>query len=454
MKIDPSLKGHLPTVEAPKPYRSPDGRLSGWRLRIPGQRPLATPAIADGKLFLGGGFGSYDFYAFDAVSGRLLWQYQTSDDGPTAAVVLDDLVAFNTESCELEVLTTAGRSVWKKWLGDPLMSMPALAPEFVFQAFPNSTGDRRHHLGCFELRTGVERWRTPIPGEIITAPVLADGNVYLTTLDGTMTCVRQSDGAVVWQELKNATSSPCVRDQECYFSQRKEVFAERAGRREAQQTEHVAACGATMAGAGTVADHEYSVTSFLADHLDHVKRAGGSPRYMAYELHDAGVGFAYAKGDAKMHQAMYNLGQAHVSGLWAYQGSKPFVYRGRMYSALGDSFHCVDPKTEQAFWRKKLHEAREQSDYLDHILTPPALVNGKAFVGSMFGDLSCLSADSGEQLWQVNVGESIMFQPAVASGRVYAATAEGSLICLETGDASDDGWFMWGANASHNGLTA
>jgi hypothetical protein len=32
----------------------------------------------------------------------------------------------NTESCELEVLTTAGRHLWKQWLGDPLMSNDAL----------------------------------------------------------------------------------------------------------------------------------------------------------------------------------------------------------------------------------------------------------------------------------------------------------------------------------------
>jgi outer membrane protein assembly factor BamB len=46
---------------------------------------LATPAVVDGKVFLGGGFGSYEFYALDAKTGKLLWQYRTGDDGPTAA---------------------------------------------------------------------------------------------------------------------------------------------------------------------------------------------------------------------------------------------------------------------------------------------------------------------------------------------------------------------------------
>jgi hypothetical protein len=74
------------------------------------------PSPGDGRwrrrLFLGGGFGSYDFYALDAASGHVLWQYQTEDDGPTAAVVHEGRVAFNTESCELEVLSTAGQQLW------------------------------------------------------------------------------------------------------------------------------------------------------------------------------------------------------------------------------------------------------------------------------------------------------------------------------------------------------
>jgi len=99
--------------------------LRGWKVRLPSGRPLATPAIANGRLSLGGGFGTYEFYALDAIEGRILWQHRTSDDGPTAAVVEDGLIAYNTQGCSLEVLTTERKSVWRLWLGDRLLSMPA-----------------------------------------------------------------------------------------------------------------------------------------------------------------------------------------------------------------------------------------------------------------------------------------------------------------------------------------
>jgi len=40
----------------------------------------------------------------------------------------------------------------------------------------------------------------------------------------------------------------------------------------------------------------------------------------------------------------------------------------------------------------------------------------------------------------------------VSAGRVYVPTANGTLVAIETGDAQDDGWRMWGATPAHNGL--
>jgi outer membrane protein assembly factor BamB len=436
-------------VEPPTRFVDPAGKIRGWKVTIPGRRPLATPAFAEERIFLGGGFGSYEFYAFEAGSGRLAWQYQTTDDGPTAAVVADGHVAFNTESCELEVLTTAGRPVWKHWLGDPLMSMPAVGGSRVYCAYPDSRGDRQHYLGAFDLKTGQPYWKQRLSGEVISAPVLAQGQIYLATLDGTMYCFCQDSGAAVWEEQKNATSAPAVWEGRCYFSQRAEMpAAAHAGRETVQQTEHLATRG-TAARAATRA---FPSTRTAADYLDYAKRKARSPVYRECELADGGVGFATHKGDAKMAQAMYNLGKGHISAVWAHQGSRPCMWNGRLYSALGDTLHCADPETRQPHWKQTVVDHGEGLELLDGAVTPPAIVNGKIFLGTLDGKVQCLEAGSGEVLWTADLGESVVFQPAVACGRVYVGTNAGSLFCLETGDAGDDGWFMWGAGPHHNGL--
>jgi Ca-activated chloride channel family protein len=446
--------GPHPHIANAVPYTTKDGTRTGWKLTIPDNCPLATPAVADGRVYLGGGFGSYEFYAFDAGDGKVLWQYHTDDDGPTAAVADGDYVAFNTESCELEVLTRAGKRVWKKWLGDPLMSMPAIADGKVFQAYPGSDPrsgrvEPGHFLAAFDLRTGKELWKQKVAGEVITAPVIAGGQIYLATVDGTLYCIRQDDGHVVWQEKKNATSAPVVWNGLCYFSHREEVALRKEGKVVKQQLEQLVCRGTGPS------DPSVSIgsTRRLADYLDYAKRRASGVE-AKLQQQDTSVGFAGLgnKGDSGMALAEENLGQASVAGVWSFQGSKPFLYKGLLYSCMGDVVQCVDPESQRVIWKQFAgKEGKDGEPLLDSVLTPPALANDKVFVGTAFGEIQCLSAQTGALLWKEDLGEPITFQPAVAGGRVYVPTDAGHLYCLETGDAADDGWLMWGAGPAHNG---
>src|SRR5215471_17068839 len=93
------------------------------------------------------------------------------------------------------------------------------------------------------LLSGRQLWKQPLPGEIITALVLAEGHVCVANPDGTLSCFRQDDGANFWQEAKSATSSPMVWEGECYFSRRKEVPAPRGRAQVPQQMEELAKRG-------------------------------------------------------------------------------------------------------------------------------------------------------------------------------------------------------------------
>lgn len=433
------------SVGQPLGLSAPDGIRKGWKVTFPGNRPLATPAVVDGKVFLGGGFGSHEFYAFDARTGQKLWQYRTRDDGPTAAVVSDGHVVFNTESCELEVLTVEGKPVWKKWLGDPLMSMPAVADGKVYMAYPQPKGGQ-HHLACFVLENGRELWKQPIAGEIITAPVVDRGQVYLATLDGTLYAFKTT-GEAVWTERMNVTSAPVLWNDRCIFTCRSETSQTLDGKKVTQQNEELA----IKPDDARLPSRNLKVTRRTADYLDYTKRSR-SALENSYQLQDNNVGFpGDKKGDAKIGQAMRNLGQNSVAGVWSFQGSRPVISGERVYTSMGDLVKCVDVRSEHVVWRKEVLAPKDKGELLDAALTPPAVVNGKLFLGTVRGDILCLSAANGDRLWTVGVGEPITFQPAVAKGCVYVATTKGSLICLETGDAKDDGWLMWGGNAAHTG---
>jgi len=439
------FNGPIPNATAPVAFTSKEGK-KGWKVAIPGNRPLATPAVVDGKVLIGGGFGSYEFYCLDAKTGKQVWVYRTGDDGPTAAVVSDGYIAFNTESCELEIITMDGKKVWKKWLGDPLMSMPAISQGKVYMSYP---GQGKHHIACFDLKNGQQFWTKDIPGQIITAPIISKGKLYASTLEGSMTCFEQRDGTLVWQEKKNATSAPVVWNGQVFFSRRDMVQVKNAAGNGyfAQQTESIAGKGAAP---GSIAK-DLPATKGNADYLDVEKRIKFSDTQKSFQKNDASVGFATAPGGAGLTAGAMNLGQNTVNGVWAYQGSKPFIYNNLLYTAMGDSIKCVDPKSEKVKWEKDLKNPGKNGPVVDAGLTPPAIVNGKLFMGTTAGQVLCMSASTGELLWSATVEGSISFQPAVVNGMVYVANNHGTLFAIETGDAKDDGWRMWGANAEHNG---
>ncbi|HZE98811.1 MAG TPA: PQQ-binding-like beta-propeller repeat protein [Planctomycetota bacterium] len=453
--LKPDLVAYAPEQVTSKagPFVTREGR-KGWTLPIPGGRPLAGPAYADGRLFLGGGFGSTEFYCVDADSGKILWEFKTGDDGPTAAVIEGRYVVFNTESCTIYTLEiSTGKQVWSKWLGDPLLSQPAIADGRVYMAYPGKDGS--HHLVCMAIEDGKELWDGPIEGDIIAAPVVHAGSVYLTTLDGTLYRYGAADGKLAWSEKRDATSAPWVYKDQVLVSQ---GAGEELGRKiETLALTRSSGSGAPLAGATFALEGSRRP----ADYLDSSKQGGtgglaltATPPASTETLKesqnkaDAGVGFAVAPLEAKLYAAELNLGVMTVCGAWAYQGSRPSVAGGRSYSAMGDVLLCHDLKTGKFAWQKSLKPPRPVEGL--RLLAPPALANNRVFLSTALGDVLCMDA-MGSLLWSVNVGEPIVFQPTVMKGRIYVGTSGGHLVAIETGDAKDDGWPMWGGSAAHNG---
>ena len=165
---------------------------------------MATVAYEDGLIFVGGGYGSYEFYAIEAKTGKVKWVFNAGDDGPTAAVVKNGYVVFNTESCIIYVLKSkTGEKVWEKWLGDPLMSQPAIDNENVYMAYPGNDG--HHHLACMKLKDGSSVWDVSIAGDLISAPIIDKKSVYITCFDGTVFRYNAKNGKLVWSQKKQAT---------------------------------------------------------------------------------------------------------------------------------------------------------------------------------------------------------------------------------------------------------
>jgi outer membrane protein assembly factor BamB len=428
-------RSHTPRAEV---LCGPDGRM-GWRIGIPGNRPLATPAVSDGKLFVGAGFGSHEFHAVAADNGEPLWQIQTGDDGPTAAVVAEGRVAFNTESCTVYVVDAEdGRVVWERWLGDPLMAQPAFAGPTVLMAYPDKRA--RHWLAALRVDDGETVWETEIVADVITAPVIADGSAYATAIEGTVYRLDLETGKVLWSKQHRATSAPWIHDGRIFVSLRD---AEEEG---AAASDAVEGFDTIVMGTGARGSRKTS-SSRYASYL-HAKRSRSrSAAY--YHAQDAHVGFSSAPSSAKLHLAHEHLGLHRVSSVWSFQGSRPAAFDDGIFACQGDAVQRLDIATKKPVWRCRLEV--DDDDAIGQVLSPPAVTSTRLYVTSAFGDLFVLDRVTGEEVWALNVGTPILSQPAVADGKVYLGTADGTLYGFEADDPDAAGWPMWGGGPGHNG---
>ncbi|MDQ3036933.1 MAG: PQQ-binding-like beta-propeller repeat protein, partial [Myxococcota bacterium] len=421
---DGSIEGRVPVrrIAVPRPPRGGNARFDwgggrrGWVTALPNEELLTSAAFSNGRIFLGGGFSSHRFFALDAYDGEMVWTVAAPDGGPSAAIVSNDNVIFNTESCTLFVADAGtGEIRWSRWLGDPLMSQPAAAGGLVVSAYP---ADGAHRFGAYRLSDGEPVWSTPIPADVIQAPQIVGDSVYFATMDGTVHKLALQTGRVLWSRDVGASSAAWV--------DRGSVLLARRNDRGASAHEQIVVLSARDGRVSHEGDR------FAAPYL------GGASRDRQLVHGQAGAWGNVPHGE--------HLGLRNVAAGWAFQGSTPTVADGRAYFAIGDTLLARAIDSGEEMWRRTYAHAEGAQ-----ALSPPAIVGSLLIFGTVDGQLVASDIDTGMTVWAYELGEPIVFQPIVAQGWVYVTTARGNVIGLEVGDAMLDGWHMWGGNERHAG---
>lgn len=431
---------------------------AGFEIQLPGNYPIPTPAVQDGRLYVSGGFGTKQFYCFEAATGKFIWGTDLDDDGATSAVVEDNVVVFNTESCTLFACdATTGKMLWSYWLGDPLTTTPAIAKGRVYSTYPangqgggqqanNSGGGKAaaagrkatglsHVMGCFDLKTGKILWQQWVDGDAMSAPVAVDDEVYITTFPGTVFKFDAKSGEILSAVRARATAAPTVVGKEVFFTRRTEATGKA---REAIATNDRKRLA--------LAD-QYNEKP--AEYLEHEVQARSQLAMKAQSL-DAGNGFASAPAASGYTQAAKNVGQSHVSTMQSFQGSRILSYAGRNYNCMGDELLCTDPKTQKTEWRVKLKgDLKDAGGFLG---APPALAGEQLILATLDGRVLQVDPKTGAVLKEHQIKSPLRFQATAVDGRLYVGTQDGRLVCIDTGDKTVSGWPMWGGNAAHTGV--
>jgi outer membrane protein assembly factor BamB len=423
-----------------EPFLDRPSGFKGIRLRISGgNAAIPTPAFDEGRLFFGGGFGSYDIYAIDAATGALAWQLKTTDDGPTAVTIADGAAAYNTESCTVEVVEArSGERIWSRWLGDPLLAQPAVSGDRLFIAWPHAG---KHKFGAFGLCDGRPLWETELEHDVITAPVVSGGAVYVSSFDGAVACFDAVSGRQRWRREMNATSAPWVVGENVYVAQRTADAPDYAESGDAEQGAPFERTVDLDARAGMMRK------ATRAKRAVYYAAAWGAEAKSASHIMDSGVGFSVAPSAAKIDKVDALLGESTISRTWRHQGSRPVVIDGVLYETTGDALEARTLAPDAVKWSWRGAEALGGN----RALTPPAVANGRVLAGTADGRIIQWDAETGAVRFEVKVGAPVHWMPIMAEGLIAAGLEDGSLVVFDTGDAANDGWAQWGGGPGHNG---
>lgn len=201
---------------------------------------IASPVVADGRLFIGDGDGR--LHAIDARTGTRLWTMELGDAIDASATVIDDTVYVGDADGRLHALNVAdGAKRWQYATDDKIAGAP--------NWFDDASGRRHIVVGSYDYRmhcvaattgnptwiaesgyyihgsaavlqadsrtsivyggcdgilrcldgTGVVRWTLDVGGYVAGNPTVYEDRAYLGTFENQVFCVNLADGAVVWK---------------------------------------------------------------------------------------------------------------------------------------------------------------------------------------------------------------------------------------------------------------
>ena len=226
------------------------------------------------------------------------------------------------------------------------------------------------------------KWSFKTGAAIVASPAIADGVVYITSLDGHLFAIDQETGKEKWnfKSRMPIASSPAVNGGTAYF---------------------VSSAGALAA----------------------IDAATGKPKWVfATEFE--------RKFEAKNLHGYPSAAQT-IPDAWDIWISSPAVANGKVYFGSSDgNVYAVTADTGVELWKVQTKDVVHAS---------PAVFNNIVYIGSWDSYLYAFNAETGDEKWSFKAGEDntihnqVGFQssPAVVDGVVYVGCRDGHVYAID-----------------------
>jgi outer membrane protein assembly factor BamB len=174
----------------------------------------STPAVTDGIIYVGRSDGqlyAVDESSFDPKTRRrpTTWTFKTGGSVESSPKVANGVVYFGSNDSHLYAVDiTTHQEKWRFKTGGKVRLSPALANGVVY------VGSDDSHLYALDANTGQERWRFKTGGSVGSSPAVVDGLVYVGSDDSHLYALDANTGQERWRFKTGGAvaSSPAVAD--------------------------------------------------------------------------------------------------------------------------------------------------------------------------------------------------------------------------------------------------
>jgi outer membrane protein assembly factor BamB len=335
------------------PSSAPNTNNIFWTFQI-GGRIISSPAVADGKVFVGS-MDNNATYALDQSAGTLLWSSQL-DERIWGSPSVDGGNVFITDNSKLYALNeSTGTRAWTRGFGYmSLLCSSAVAKDNI--VFVGSDGG-----GIFALdqMTGSIIWN--YSGlRICSTPAITDNMIFAVSFaqNAKIYCLEEFTGELVWSkdvsQISDGSyfSSPTVSDGMI-----------------------IVGLNAVASDVGTIlALDEYSGATIWSQQIGHIF-------------------------------------------------SSPAVAYGKVFVGSYDKkVYAFDELTGNLAWTYTTGDRIEMSS--------PAVADSKVFIGSDDHNVYALDATIGTKMWNYTTGHWVDSSPAVSDGVVYVGSLDGKVYAF------------------------
>ena len=285
-------------------------------------------------------------------------------------------------------------------------------------------------------------WSKTIDNQLIgSSPAIINGKVYIGSQNGNVTCLRANNGTIIWSFKTNGAieySSPAVANGKVYIgSDDNKVYCLNA-ENGTKIWEYMTNDDVTSSP--TVTDGKVYIGS--DDENVYCLNAENGSKIWSFEVFGAFAISSPAVANGKVYiggcgNHLFCLNAENGSIIWdrviTVAGpiyASPAIFNEKVYIGSrggGDAkISCLTADTGDWIWNFTMWYG---------VISSPAIYNGKIYIGTETNKVYCFNAESGSMIWQFTTGDLVRSSPAIADGKVYVGSYDKKFYCLnaETG---------------------